>query len=107
MDLKQMELQNQIKLYDIGNTIIQGELPKTNAAERLQSRYRQELNEQIRMKNESKLRDRLRDRAMDHMHLDTITYAPVGNPLVSDRRNEHFQTSYQTQYATPTANNSN
>ena len=53
------------------------------------------------MKNAMKIKNRVNDRNMDFVHLDTITFAPVGNPNVSDRRNDHFRTSYQTQYYSP------
>ena len=53
MDIKQINLQNQVRLYDIGNTIIQGELPKSHFGDVYavrQNRYRDELDKQVQIK---------------------------------------------------------
>lgn len=55
----------------------------------------------FKLNNALKAKNRQNERSADFAHLDTITYAPVGNPNVSDRRNEHFRTSYQSQYISP------
>ena len=103
MDPSQMQKMNQVQLHNIGNTIIQGGLPKSSHGDVYavrQNRYRDELDKQVQMKSALKTRDRMNEWAQDNMHLDTISYAPVGNPAVSSRRSNrgHFQTSYNNQY---------
>lgn len=104
MDANYIAKLNQAQLYNVGNTIIQGGLPKSSHGDVYavrQNRYRDELDKQIQMKNVMKFKNKLDELNMDHMHLDTISYAPVGNPAVSSRRSNHFQTSYQNQYISP------
>jgi len=105
MDINQISMMNQAKLNMVGNTIIQGGVPRSHGdvyAVR-QNRYRDELDQQIAKKNQMKYTNKLNDWTMDNMHLDTISYAPVGNPNVSSRRSQagHFQTSYNNQYVAP------
>jgi len=104
MDANQIARENQAQLFHIGNTIIQGGMPKSSHGDVYairHNRYRDELDKQIRQKNAIKMKERMNDWNMDNMHLDTITYAPVGNPAVSSRRSNRMETSYQTQFISP------
>lgn len=107
MDAKQMARENQAQLYNVGNTIIQGGIQKSSHGDVYavrQNRYRDELDRQVMQKKQSQFRDKYNDWTMDNMHLNTISYAPVGNPAVSSRRSNRMETSYQSQYAAPIAN---
>lgn len=108
MDVNQINRENQAQLYHVGNTIIQGGMPKSSHGDVYavrQNRYRDELDKQVRIKKDMDAKRRMNDWAMDNAHLDTITYAPFGNPAVSSRRSNRMETSYQTQYAAPAYSN--
>lgn len=98
-----MSRYNQAELHNLGNTIIQGGIQKSSHGDVYavrQNTYRDELDKQVQMKKMRESQNKLDNWAKDNMHLDTISYAPVGNPNVSSRRSNrgHFQTSYNTQY---------
>ncbi|CAI2387468.1 unnamed protein product [Moneuplotes crassus] len=103
MDLNQLNHYNQAELNLVGNRIIQGGIQKSTHGDVYavrQNTYRDELDKQVQMKKARESQSKFENWTKDNMHLDTISYAPVGNPNVSSRRSNrgHFQTSYNNHF---------